>query len=228
MTAFNSAQKISWLCNWFSAPPQNVDPRIEFVPQNYGKQSDIAPKFEWTANAKAAVAQGRKHFLSFGEPEFLDNKQLYMDPQEAVDLFMKEMQPYADQVTIGSPGVLQPTTDLEWLSDFLSLCDKAGCKIGFVAVHWFWSATHDHIQWFKDTVDNATTIANGRPVWVDNFQATGTNEAQQDFLAGVLPWLEANDKVERYAYVSPERSTGTGLLNADGSLSSLGEFYANF
>ena len=228
VSAFNSASKIKWLGNWFSNPPGHVDSHIEFVPQNYGKQSDIAPDYEWTANAKKQVADGAKYFMSFGEPEFLTNKQLYMTPQEAVDLWMQKMQPYADKVTIGAPAVLQPTTDMQWLSDFLTGCDKAGCSIGFICIHWFWKAEDDLIKWFKETVTNATVIANGKPVWVDNFQAVGSNAAQQEFLNGVLPWLEENPAIERYAYVSPDRSTGTGFLNADGSISDLGKFYADF
>ncbi|KAL9607034.1 MAG: hypothetical protein Q9167_008014 [Letrouitia subvulpina] len=231
VSAFNDSPKISWLCNWFSAPPGKVNPRIEFVPQNYGKQSDILPKFEWTANAKAAVAQGKKYFLSFGEPEFKDNPQLHMEPEEAVGLWMEKMQPYALQgVTVGAPAVLQPDEDLQWLAKFLDLCEAKGCKVGFVAVHWFWSASEEHVGSFKETVDKAVAIAKGKglKVWVDNFQATGTDAAQRGFLEGVLPWLEGNEAVERYAYVSPERSTGTGLLKADGKLSELGEFYANF
>lgn len=227
VSAFDNSSKITWLGDWYSLPPPNLGSHIEFVPQNYGKQSDIAPHFEWTSNAKKSVAEGLKYFLSFGEPE-TPNDLLHMDPQEAVDLFMKEMQPYAGSVTIGAPPVTQPDSDLAWLSQFLELCDAAGCSIGFVCVHWFWSATEDHIQDFKDTVTKAIGIAKGKPVWVDNFQATGTNADQQNFLNGVLPWLESNPSVARYAYVSPERSTGTGLLNPDGSMSSLGEFYANF
>lgn len=227
VAAFNHSSKITWLVDWYSAPPPNLDSHIEFVPQNYGKQSDIAPKFEWTANAKNAIKKGDKYFLSFGEPE-TPNDKLHMEPQEAVDLFMKEMQPYAGSVTLGAPSVTQPDRDLAWLSEFLDLCDAAGCSIGFVCVHWIWSASEAHIQDFKNVVTKAIGIAKGKPVWVDNFAASGTNAEQQNFLNGVLPWLDANDAVGRYAYVSPSRSTGTGFLNADGSISSLGEFYATF
>ena len=227
VSAFDNSSKITWLGDWYSLPPPNLGSHIEFVPQNYGKQSDVAPHFEWTSNAKKSVQEGLKYFLSFGEPE-TPNDLLHMEPQEAVDLFLKEMQPYAGSVTIGAPSVTQPDRDLEWLSQFLDLCDAAGCSIGFVCVHWFWSATEEHIQDFKNVVTKAIGIAKGKPVWVDNFQATGTNADQQNFLNGVLPWLESNPSVARYAYVSPERSTGTGLLNPDGSISSLGEFYANF
>ena len=224
VAAFNKYPKITWLGNWYSSPPGKLDSHIEFVPQNYGKDSDTGPDFWWTKNARKAEAAGQKYFLSFGEPE-TPNDKLHMEPQEAVDLFLKEMQPYTDKVTVGAPAVLQPDKDLQWLSEFLDLCDAAKCNIGFVPIHWFWSA-EGHAGNFKDTVNSAIKIAKGKPVWVDNFQATGTNAQQQKFLEEVLPWLDANDAVERYAYVSTDRTTGTGFINGDGSISSLGEFYA--
>lgn len=227
VAAFNNSPKITWLGNWYSGPPPDLDSHIEFVPQNYGKQSDIAPDFVWTFNAKKSISKGGKNFLSFGEPE-TPNDKLHMEPQEAVNLFMEKMQPYANDVRLGAPSVTQPDRDLAWLSQFLDLCDAAGCSISFVCVHWIWSASEEHVQDFKNVVTKAIEIAKGKPVWVDNFAASGTNAEQQNFLSGVLPWLESNPKVERYAYVSPSRQTGTGFLNADGSMSSLGEFYANF
>ena len=232
VSAFDNSSKITWLCNWYSAPPPNLGSHIEFVPQDYGKESNTAPKYEWTTNAKQAIAKGAKYFLGFGEPEAPDTATMHtnMDPQDAVTLYMKDLQPYAEQgIKVGAPAVLQPDPDLAWLKQFLSLCDSAGCKYDFIAIHWVWSATPaERVQDFKDTINNATALANGKKVWVDNFQASGTNEEQQQWLSQVLPWLEDNDSVERYAYVSPSRSTGTGFLNADGSMSSLGEFYANF
>lgn len=153
-----------------------------------------------------------------------------MTPQEAVDLYMKDLQPYAEQgIKVGAPAVLQPDPDLAWLKQFIDLCTTAGCKYDFVAIHWVWHATPaQRVQDFKTTVGKAIEMANGKKVWVDNFQASGTNEEQQQWLSQILPWLEDNDSVERYAYVSPSRKTGTGFLNADGSMSSLGEYYAAF
>lgn len=232
VSAFDNSTKITWLCNWYSAPPGNLGSHIDFVPQDYGKESNTAPKYEWTTNAKKAIANGAKHFLGFGEPEAPDTPTMHtnMNPQDAVTLFMSDPQPYAKQgIKVGAPAVLQPDPDLNWLKQFLGLCETAGCQISFIAIHWVWSATPSgRVQDFKDTVNNATAMANGKPVWIDNFQASGTNEEQQQWLSQVLPWLESNDAVERYAYLSPDRSTGTGFLNADGSMSSLGEFYGNF
>ena len=181
----------------------------------------------WTKNAQKAVSEGDKDFLIFGEPETQNDQGFYMDPQTAASTWMEYLQPYTDSVSCGAPGVLQNTQDFTWLSQFMDACDKLGCKIGFVAIHWFYKAEPGNEQGFKDVVNNATAIANGKPVWVDNFRADGTNEAQQAFLGDIVPWLEANDAVVRYAYVSPDRSTGTGFLNSDGSISSLGTFYAN-
>ncbi|MCJ1273490.1 hypothetical protein MMC21_001282 [Puttea exsequens] len=224
-SAFNDAEKISWCGNWYSSGPPKLNSRIEFVPQNYGKDSDTDGT--WTKNAEKAEAQGAKYFLSFGEPG-TPNAKLYMDAQDAANLWIKEMQPYATKgVSVGAPGNLQNVVDFDYLTDFLAACDKLGCDIGFIAVHWFWSAAPGHVSGFKDVINNATRIANGKPVWLDNFQATGTNAAQQEFLGEVVPWLEQNEGVARYAYVSTDRTTGTGFLNADGSISSLGTYYAN-
>ena len=225
VSAFNNAGKISWLANWYSAPPPNLSPKIEFVPQMYDKFSD--KNNEWTNNAKKAISAGDKYFLSFGEPETQNDQGFQMDPQTAASTWMQYFQPYTGSVTCGAPGVLQNTQDLTWLSQFMDACDKLGCKIGFVAIHWFYKAEAGNEQGFKDVVNKVAAIANGKPVWVDNFRADGTNAAQQAFLADIVPWLEANTAVQRYAYASPDRSTGTGFLNADGSLSSLGTFYAN-
>lgn len=227
VAAFNKFPKITWVANWYSGAPPDLDSHIEFVPQNYGKESDKAPDFGWTHNAKHAIEKGAKNFISFGEPES-PNAELHMEPPEAVDLFMKKMQPYANDVRLGSPTVTQPDRDLAWLSQFLDLCDAAGCSISFVCVHWIWDTSEGRIEDFKSTITKAIQIAKGKPVWVDNFQANGSAEEQRKFLSAVLPWLESNPNVERYAYVSPARSKGPGFLNDDGSISALGEFYANF
>lgn len=225
VTAFNSAEKVSWVANWYSSPPPNLNSRIEYVPQMYDKDSN--QDNTWTENAQKAVSEGDKYFLSFGEPETQNDQGFYMDPQTAASTWMEYLQPYTDSVSCGAPGVLQNTQDFTWLSQFMDACEKLGCKIGFVAIHWFYEAEPGNEQGFKDVINNATAIANGKPVWVDNFRADGTNEAQQAFLGDIVPWLEANDAVARYAYASPDRSTGTGFLNSDGSISSLGTFYAN-
>ena len=127
VSAFDNSSKITWLCNWYSAPPQNLGSHIEFVPQDYGKESNTPPKYEWTTNAKQAIARGAKHFLGFGEPEAPDTATMHtnMDPATAVDLFMSDLQPYAEQgIKVGAPAVLQPDPDIAWLKQFMTGCDQ--------------------------------------------------------------------------------------------------------
>lgn len=221
--AFNDKPSIKWVGNWYSAPPGNLSSNIDFVPQDY--HFDDADFVTWNQNAKQAISEGQKYLLGFGEPETDPGAQSPQGVQAAAEGWMKFMQPYSGQASLGSPAVLQNTNDFNWLSEFLDACDSLGCDIGFIAIHWMWEASQ--VESFKTAITNATTIANGKPVWVDNFSASGTNEEQQAFLNEVVPWMEANDGIERYAYVSPDRTTGTGFLNADGSISSLGTFYAN-
>lgn len=237
--AFADQPKICWTANWYSAPPPAWNPDKQFVPQDYGPSSS---EEEWHNNAEQAIAKGEKTFLSFGEPN--SDGRDHLEPDQAVDLYMKVMQPYAEQgVKICSPAVLQPRPDMDWLASFLEKCEAKGCTISMICVHWFdtTSAATPGFPEFKRTVENATALANGKPVWVDNFQANGSPEDVKAFLDDALPYLEGNDAVERYAYVPPLRTdpskTGSGFrtdqmispdLSTNGTLTELGKYYANF
>ena len=216
--------KVSWLGNWYSGPPREftADMGMSYVPQLYSPQS--AQDGSWASNAKKAIAAGEKYFMSFGEP--LGSG---IDPQTAVKSWMDDMEPYAAQgISLGAPANLQNPQDFKWLGEFLDLCETAGCTIGFVCVHWVWNADFADQEAFKRTVTNATTMAKGKPVWVDNFAAIGDRKEQIDFLTGVIPWLEDNDAVARYGYMAMNRTSGGFLPETGNELSDLGQFYATF
>ena len=224
ITAAFANTKVSWLGNWYSGPPPNLTPEMgmSYVPQLYSPQ--YINDGSWASNAKKGVAAGDKYFMSFGEPDTSG-----MSPDTAVDLWMKNMEPYAAQgVKLGAPSNLQNPQDMAWLSKFLDLCKTAGCTIGFVGVHWFWTPGPNGQQDFKNAVGNATSLANGIPVWVDNFGATGGREGQIDFLKAIIPWLEDNDAIERYGYLAINRTQGGFLPETGDELSDLGQFYATF
>ena len=208
------------------------------MPQDYGISSSES---EWHTNAKQAIAAGAKTFLSFGEPEAEGRD--HLEPEQAVDLYTRLMQPYADDVKLCSPSVLQPRESMDWLAEFLTLCEARGCTIDMVCVHWFdtTSAATPGFPEFKRTVENATALAKGKKVWVDNFQANGSPEDVQAFLEEALPYLEGNEDVERYAYVPPLRTDPCKKcegfrkdqfidpnLESNGTLTDLGRFYADF
>ena len=178
----------------------------------------------WASNAGKGIAAGDKYFMSFGEPAHSG-----ITPETAVTAWMTDMEPYAKQgVSLGAPGNLQNPADMVWLAKFLDLCDTAGCTIGFLCVHWFWTPGPNGQQDFKNAVNNVTTQAKGKPVWVDNFEATGNITSQIEFLTAIIPWLEDNDLIARYGYLAMNRTSGGFLPETGDELSDLGKFYATF
>lgn len=224
-TAAFANTKVSWLGNWYSGPPPNLTPDMgmEYVPQLYSPQ--YITDGSWASNAKKGIAAGDKYFMSFGEPDTSD-----ITAEAAVTYWMANMEPYAAQgVSLGAPGNLQNPRDMEWLATFLKGCETAGCTIGFLCVHWFWTPGPNGQQDFKNAVTNVTTQANGRwPVWVDNFEANGDAAGQIEFLTNVIPWLEDNDAIARYGYLALNRTQGGFLPETGDELSDLGKFYATF
>lgn len=224
LTAAFANTKVSWLGNWYSGPPVNYSPDMgmEYVPQMYSPTSDSDGS--WTSNAGKGVAAGDKYFMSFGEP-----KAGNIPVETAVTAWMKYIEPYAAQgVSLGAPGNLQNPGDMEWTANFLEQCETAGCTIGFLCVHWFWTPGPNGQQDFKNAVNNITTQAKGKPVWVDNFGANGDAEGQIEFLTAIIPWLEDNDLIARYGYVALNRTQGGFLPETGDELSDLGKFYATF
>ena len=224
ITAAFANTKVSWLGNWYSGPPPNLTPQMgmEYVPQRYNPQS--SDDGSWASNAAKGIKAGDKYFMSFGEP-----KASGVSVDTGVEAWMKDMQPYAAQgIKLGAPGNLQNPGDMDWLSGFMDQCETAGCDISFVCVHWFWTPGPNGQQDFKNAVNKAIALSKGKPVWVDNFGATGDREAQIEFLTNIIPWLEDNDAIERYGYLAINRTSGGFLPETGSELSDLGKFYATF
>lgn len=218
--AFSNSPKICWMENWYSAPFKNLAASIKFIPQNYGKDSNLDGT--WTRNAETAITNGgATHFLGFGEPH--TDGRLHMEPAEAVSLWLKELEPYACRVKLGAPSIVQ--NGRPWLADFISKCEAAGCTISFLSCHWYWRA--DQFEDFKGNVNQCIQLANGKyPVWVTNFQASGDSAAQMAFLDKAVPWLESLPQVQQYGYVAIDKDNGFLGPNQQG-LSDLGKRYAN-
>lgn len=219
--AFSNSPKICWMENWYSAPFKNLAASIKFIPQDYGKDSNLDGT--WTRNAETAITvNNATHFLGFGEPH--TDGHLHMEPQEAVNLWLKDLEPYACRgVKLGAPSIVQ--NGRPWLTDFINKCEQAGCTIGFLSCHWYWRA--DQFEDFKSNVLQCIQLANGKyPVWVTNFQASGDSLAQTAFLDKAVPWLESLSQVQQYGYVAIDKDNGFLGPNQQG-LSDLGYHYAN-
>jgi hypothetical protein len=199
----------SWSYNWANAPSAEL-PGTEFVPMLWG------PKMfdGWEKAAEEALSNGATHLLGFNEPDHPD--QANMSPADAAQAWQKYMNPYAGRAKLGSPGVTNsgnPGVGLEWLEAFFVAC-AGQCKVDFLAVHWY--APGSATEYFKQHMDKAISLGNSHgvsEVWLTEFQAQGD---EVSFMKEVLPWLDGNDAVGRYAYfmadlmVNGDSLTGAG------------------
>lgn len=135
------------------------------------------------------------------------------------------MEPFAKQARLGAPAVTNGPAPggLTYLSNFISSCTD--CNIAFCPIHWYDSATN--VAYFKSYVGDAITACGNKPIWITEFGASGSADQVATFLDTVLPWLDANAMVERYAYfMTAPSSDGTYLVNSAGSgLSTIGNVF---
>lgn len=82
------------------------------------------------------------------------------------------------------------------------------------------SATN--VEYFKRHVEQAHRITN-RDVWITEFGPHGSEDQKIDFLRDVLPWLDNQDYVFRYAMFMA--SPGELINNRGDGLSRLGQVY---
>ncbi|KAI4129105.1 MAG: hypothetical protein LQ338_002403 [Usnochroma carphineum] len=209
---------VGWLYNWDSSPGGAIDTSKEFIPMLWNT-SEVYHTPHWAANADAAIAAGSKHLLAFNEPDLA--AQANMDVGQSVQGWMTYMEPFHAKhngdVKLGSPSVCNgpdQNQGLAYLTSFLSQC--AGCHVDFLAIHWYGLATDDGVQDLKDHVGKAVAMAEGRPVWLTEFQPQGSDEQQAGFLGKILPWLDdGSNGVERYAYYRVDTMvSGSSLTQA--------------
>ena len=83
----------------------------------------------------------------------------------------------------------------------------------------------NNAAYFKQHIEDARKVANGRPIWVTEFHATGSDDEVRRFLDDVMPWMDTTEDVHRYAYFMARPGDGL-LVSADGKeLSAIGKEY---
>jgi hypothetical protein len=184
----------------------------------------------WSAHASAAINSGSTALLGFNEPDLCQGGSSCMDVQTSVTVWKRYMEPFAGKALLGSPAVTNAgaPNGLTWLQNFLNTC--TGCHVDFINIHWYsnkWAGA----SYFKSQVQAAHAMSGGRPVWITEFglddsDGTYTTADLHAFLQQVLPWLDAQDYVHRYAYFM---DTPGMLLNSDGTgMSDTGVLYNSY
>ncbi|KAK8206930.1 hypothetical protein M8818_004765 [Zalaria obscura] len=194
-TCFDTSSLVGWAYNWASSASGTLSSNYEYVPLLWGTSSDFTDS--WSTNAQAAIDAGSTHLMGFNEPDL--SSQSNLSPSEAASAWKTYMEPFAGKAKLGAPAVTNGggAMGLTWLSEFLDACSD--CTIDFVSIHWYDS--YSNTAYFQDQVNNATSVAGGKPVWVTEFGTTdGTDDQIASFLETVMPWMDSQDFVERYAY----------------------------
>jgi hypothetical protein len=211
-----SGKKITWAYNWGSSAG-NLASSFEYVPMLWGTDSMYTSS--WQSNAEKAIAAGSTHLLGFNEPDL--TAQANLSPDAAATAYKSYLSDAfgGKNIRLGAPAVTNGPAPmgLAWLSNFMTACSS--CQVDFVPIHWYDSATN--VEYFKKHVQEAHQQT-GKPLWITELGASGSDEEVKSFLQTILPWLDTQPYVERVAYFMAK----DGLLMRDGGLSVYGDTYA--
>ena len=226
---------ISWWYNWdFRADQELRDGAylgagVEYAPMIWGAASD-------RATAKTAIGADARVLLGFNEPNF--GAQANLSAKAAAALW-PELEAIADAkgLRLVSPAVnfcggsCQDTDPFHYLDAFFAAC--AGCRVDAVAMHIYvgCSPTGDNkAEWLINHIETYKSRFH-QPLWLTEFacdSAKNTAE-QQAFLEDAVAYLEAEPRIERYAWFSG-RATNVphvDLLAESGELTALGKAYVS-
>lgn len=153
-----------------------------------------------------------------------------MSVEDAITAHKKFIEkPFAGKgLKIGSPSVTNaddPNKGINYLRKFMDGCKE--CQIDFVVAHYY---AWDKVDDFKNYLIKFHNEFDNKPVWVTEF---GINPGEGDvnaFLKEVLPWMDQQPWIHRYAYhmAAPDVEGKSYLVNAAGNaLTSTGVTYAN-
>lgn len=217
------SEAVSWAYDWNMSPNGLLPLGTEYVPMLWGSKMFGG----WGTAIQTALSSGSKYILGFNEPD--NPSQANMSPSDAVNSYHNYITPYAGMATLISPGVTNgdgPNQGLNWLKSFMDGCSD--CNIGGLAVHWYGTDPED----LKDFVSQAIDLGNQygiSEIWLSEFALTsaingGGGSQSVDFLQQVLPWLDSQPNLARYAYFM---CSDGYLLSGSSSLSPSGEVYAS-
>ncbi|KAH7370532.1 glycosyl hydrolase catalytic core-domain-containing protein [Rhexocercosporidium sp. MPI-PUGE-AT-0058] len=214
LSAFTGASDVTWAYNWGSTTP-SIPSNFEYTPMLWG----LAPEHtgNWAEAVSTGLAGGSTHLLAFNEPDY--SGQANLAPAAAAAGYLTYMQPYASKAKLVSPAVTNGGGEmgLTWLSNFIGACST--CTIDKVAIHWY---NGGDAAAFKEYMAKAYKAGGNRPLWITEFEASGSPQEQAAFLTEVMAWMDKTDYIERYAYFM----VSDGNLVSGTSLSSLGSTYA--
>ena len=229
---------ISWDYNWGNTPSNDAAMWFD------ANEMDYCPMC-WNGNYNAdairafvAAHPNTKYLLAFNEPNLTD--QANMTPSKAAELWppvvalAKEL-----NLKLVSPamnyGTLAGYSDpIKWLDEFFAQPNVDINDIYAISIHCYMSSA-SAVQGYVEKFEKYN-----KPIWMTEFCAwdpvPGSVTTQMDYMCAVLNYLEANPKVERYAWFIPRSGNKVDsppymqLLTHDypADLTDLGKMYCWF
>ena len=228
--------KVSWGYNWGSQPyypgsataSNKFNPALTYVPMLWSNATVLTSI--WNNNVNSARSNFKSNaLLGFNEPDLCQDGSACMSVDVAVGAWKTWMEPFAGQISLVSPAVSNSGASgqgLSWLSSFVSSC--SGCHLDAIALHWYgnYASPSDFTTYVSGAYQQF-----GKPIWITEFGTTsGTPDQVQSFLKVVLPWLDSQAYVKRYAYfMDSSKADQTWLINGNGTgISDVGRAYNTY
>ncbi|KAL8291625.1 hypothetical protein RQP46_001883 [Phenoliferia psychrophenolica] len=130
-------------------------------------------------------------------------------------------------VKLVSPAVTngnqsEPAIGIPWLQQFIGNCSS--CQIDAVALHWY--DVTSNTAYFQTYLTEAYAILK-KPIWLTEFMGTGSAADQVTFIKAVVPWLEEQTFIERYAAFGDFASNSVAVfVDSSNNLNALGTAYS--
>lgn len=194
------SSSVSWLFNWELWRPPGTPSSIEWVPciRTAAQAKDVIPFLtDITTNQGVQITS----LLGFNEPEIPSQANLSVD--EAVRLWREIVLPAKEKfkLRLGSPGMSSDVGKSKpWLNQFFQQLQGVD-GVDFLVVHWYGPHFQD-MKAFLEDMHGTYKL----PLWVNEFSCSkmGNGEVGREeveaFMREAVPWLDACEWVEKYAY----------------------------
>ncbi|KAE8372581.1 hypothetical protein BDV26DRAFT_91006 [Aspergillus bertholletiae] len=219
--SLSSSGGISWAYDWNMVASGSLPSGVEFVPMLWGSKMFG----DWFTTIETVLSSGSSYIMGFNEPDM--SSQAAMTPSEAAQSYSKYITPYSGKAKLVTPAVTNGggnDVGLGWMRQFLAACTD--CSMSVLAVHWY-GASADEFKTFVQEAQELASQYNLSETWVTEFAlssamsaGSGTQEST-DFLNEVVPWLDKQSGIGRYAYFM----CANGYLLDGSSLSASGKAY---
>jgi O-glycosyl hydrolase len=124
-----------------------------------------------------------------------------LTPQQAADLWMKNIEPLRQEgySTFITPAVASSITAIQWYQEFFKAC--TGCQFDIMALHYYSTQSADMIAYITSLYQ-----AFKMPIWVTEYACmdyaggpqASNPEQVTEFMRNVTTWMENTDYVKKF------------------------------